>query len=84
VSHNLLNDFSAGGDAIDVSSTAYGSGKFGVFCTASSGNIAITTYEGDELTVPAIQGVLPWAIRSVKSAANGTTVTNGNLFSVRL
>lgn len=84
MSHNLLNSFSPGGDAIDVSSAAYGTGRFGVYCTASSGNIAITTLEGDDLTVPAVPGVLPWVVKQVKSAANGTTVVNGNLFSVRV
>jgi hypothetical protein len=84
VSHNLLNSFSPGGDAIDISAGAYGSGKFGVFCTVATGNIRVTTIEGDDLTVPASVGVLPWAVRSVRSLADGTTVANGNLFSVRL
>ena len=85
MSHNILNTFSPGGAAIDISSAQFTTGgKFGVYCTAATGNIRITTYEGDDLVVPAAVGVLPWVCRAVRTAADGTTVTNGNLFSIRL
>jgi hypothetical protein len=85
VSHNLLNTFSPGGAAIDISSAAFTTGgKFGVYCTTATGNIRITTYEGDDLTVPAAVGVLPWIVRSVRTLGDGTTVANGNLFSIRV
>jgi hypothetical protein len=85
VSHNLLNTFSPGGAAIDISAAQFTTGgKFGVYCTVATGNIRVTTLEGDDLVVPASVGVLPWVVRAVRTAADGTTVANGNLFSIRV
>jgi hypothetical protein len=80
----LLNDFSPGGSTVNLSADSIYAAPVAVMA-AGSGNVKVDTLEGDTLTVPVQAGqTLPWSIRKIYSTANGTTVTQGNLFTVRL